>query len=151
MNDKSAFSAEQMALIDAICGKGNTPQERDRVKNLVIQLIQSETLTFNIDYYDIVIMFENGGRLMTFESECDASLKKRSELILSDLKRQVEGQGPFNKMIIYVETTEEHSVLISEMNQLSNLFGEECDSLYAINIKQPGATTATFRVVLLVQ
>lgn len=153
MNINTELSAETLALIYAICEKGNTPLERENTKQLILEILLHKHKLISLDMNDIK-QFQGGGKVTAFEVVVDALNEVRMKQLVALISQKCESASTFCKMLIMFICPLDNVLKINEMNGLTDLcrkFDNTVQCIWGIAMEEQVCTTSKLRAIVIIQ
>ena len=122
MEKQYEISAEVMDRIETICAIGNTKEEKECVKEYLLEIITDVRSVVDFDYHDIYTTFWGGGKVTAFEVAASACDELRMHHLVEQIRQKCAQIAPFSKMILYLMCSENCMLKMDEMNALNDWF-----------------------------
>ena len=151
--------ADQTHMIDAgilkpiltlIDEKVTLQEEREKVKNGIIEIIDAPKGLVCIDANDVRDLFQEGGVIHAFNASVDASKENRMAMMMAMIMRNAKHFESYNHALVFFFFPEDRPLLIEELQSFSDWIESVSGDLM---IKWGMATQSTqeLRAIILLQ
>ncbi len=110
---------EAMGVIDSICEVGNTPEECDNVKRLVLEIITDRCSSVNIDYRDVVYFLKDGGKVTAIEVSVSADDEHRMQHLIDEITQKYADITSSHRVMLYLFCSKDTMLTIDEIRVLT--------------------------------
>ena len=102
-------------VVDLITQKNKGAEERDRVKNCIMEILNAPKGLVNIDVCDIRDLFQEGGEIHVCDVSVDAVEENRMDLLMGQILTVKKWSESYKHVLVYFFFPEEHPLLMEEL------------------------------------
>lgn len=105
------------ALIDE---KVTLEEERRKVKNCIMDVLNAPKGLVSIDINDVRDLFQEGGVIHAFDVSVDALMANRMNLMMAKIMKHAECFEPYNHALVFFFFPEKQPMLMEELQPFSD-------------------------------
>lgn len=95
--------------------KNKGKEERDKVKNCILEILNAPKGLVNIDYYDIRDFFQEGGEIHACDVSVDAGKENRMDLLMEQILLNTKWSDSYKHVLVYFFFPKEYPLLMEEL------------------------------------